>query len=690
VTNRQTPAGEKGTCRAGVPNLLRHVRNLRADLTRQVEWPRLRFANLLLLTWIAPSARGISGWQDGSGVTEKSATHADDLETLATSQFGKLSEAELRLVRAAPRGEVAYCGQRGKIDPSKSQAWLRDREIRAGLIRWLCADTEASKRVDPKGILIFAAKITGDLDLLFVAVPFPLGLKQCSLTGDSIFTSIRIPALDLGGCSIKSLRADSAGVRGLVLLDRISSQGTVTLRHAQIGGDLICRAATLESSTGIALDASGAEINGSVFLDDGFSATGAVELAEARISGQLNCGDGTFSNPHGFALFAESVEVKDDVKLVGDFNAEGEVSLSGAQIGHDVQCEGRFENPGGTALNFENARVGGHFFLRGNFRAKGDNGIDLAFVQIAGNLECDGARFDLDGWLRLDSVRIRGTFQWFDIGIVSTTMLGLMNSSVGNIIDAEKNWPKSWPVKGNLTLDGFVYERILVGPTDAEARLQWLDLAPVFTPQPYRQLAKVLRERGDEEGAKQVLFEMEGRARAKDRARLVHAPIRWLGHFTKDTLYKTTTGYGIYPGAAIGELLGLTALGWILYRRAQRVGAMAPTEKDAYTEFRASGQAPVHYPPFNPLIYSLENCVPLVKFGQDDRWQPDPNPRRPLEGTVLSANWRVRLKNMLLVRLPDRATSPVALRWCRWIMICLGWLLTTFLLAAVTGLIKTG
>jgi hypothetical protein len=115
---------------------------------------------------------------------------------------------------------------------------------------------------------------------------------------------------------------------------------------------------------------------------------------------------------------------------------------------------------------------------------------------------------------------------------------------------------------------------------------------------------------------------------------------------------------------------------------------MAPTDKEACAEFHAEGHAPTCYPPFNAIIYSLENCVPLVKFGQDERWQPDSSPKRRVISTA-PADWWVRLKNLWPVPLPRSATSPGALRLFRWIMIGLGWLLATFFVAGLAGIIKT-
>jgi len=49
--------------------------------------------------------------------------------------------------------------------------------------------------------------------------------------------------------------------------------------------------------------------------------------------------------------------------------------------------------------------------------------------------------------------------------------LDLRDASLGAIEDDETSWPE----KGNLFLDGLVYEHIAGGPTDAGTRLKWLD-----------------------------------------------------------------------------------------------------------------------------------------------------------------------------------------------------------------------
>src|SRR5690348_4349131 len=98
----------------------------------------------------------------------------ENLLNLLPAQFQPLSEAEKKLLvsaPAAPPNNRAVCGPNGDDNdpanhPSKADAkWGRERVIRAGLIRWLCVDGDVKDRVDPFGINVFAAKITGPLDL---------------------------------------------------------------------------------------------------------------------------------------------------------------------------------------------------------------------------------------------------------------------------------------------------------------------------------------------------------------------------------------------------------------------------------------------------------------------------------------------------------------------------------------------
>ena len=294
-----------------------------------------------------------------------------ELEQLARAQFGVLSDAEIKLLRAAHEGKMAVCGtSQGRDDPGNhpgsAAEWGLERQIRAELIRWLCVDQEAKTYLDPKGISVAAAKIVGELDLSFVTVPIPLRIFNCCLTDDAHLNSAQLMTLNLTGSWVQSIEADTASVQGHVFLrDGFRAEGRVWLLGAQIQGQLDCSNGTFTNpprtgcaSSGVALSAESSRIGGGIFLGDGFRAEGEVRLLNARIERDLDCRNGAFINPwqedlpqSGRALSADKVNVQDSIFLRYGFRAEGEVSLAGAQIGGSLSCpNATFTNPA-HALN---------------------------------------------------------------------------------------------------------------------------------------------------------------------------------------------------------------------------------------------------------------------------------------------------------------------------------------------------
>ncbi len=577
-----------------------------------------------------------------------------DLEVLAQERFAPLSQAELRLLRAAPKGEAAFCGPSAKNDdpandPAKADEWGPEREIKADLIRWLCVDRDAASVVDPRGIQIYAARITGALDLAFVSVPFPLCLRRCHFTDHVNLISTDLPTLILAGSRVLSVTADGAHVKGSVSLsDGFNAEGEVRLLDAQIGGTLDCRMGIFKNPGGNALGADRADVKGSVFLSGDFSAEGEVRLLGAQIGSNLDCSGGTFKNPGEKALSADRAHVEGGIFLCDGFSTEGEVRLLGAQVGGDLICSGgAFKNPGKDALGADGTDVKGSVFLNEGFNAEGE--VRLLGAQIGGSLDCcDGQLSEVIA----ESAAISGTLFWRSVEATEGTWLNLTNASAGSLIDDEK----SWPARGKLFLDGFVYGHISAhSPRDTKTRLRWLERQEPFTPKPYRQLAKVLREAGDDSGARKVLFEMERRRRqVEDRS--------WYARLGGWVL-RLTIGYGIYPLRALGWLVLLTVVGWGLFRHGYFAGAMAPTDKEAYHCFRDHGQLPHHYQRLTASIYSLENSLPFVNLGQKDHWTPDPNPQ--------GSRW-----------------APGFLRWFRWGQVLVGWLLATLFVAGVTGVVR--
>jgi hypothetical protein len=672
----------------------------------------------------------------------------DDLLELARVQFAPLSEAEEKLLRAAPQGEIACCGPNRKDfdpanDPRKANTWGTERCVRAALIRWLCVDHAARESIDPRGIQIYGAKIEGELDLSFVAVPFPLSLCCCGLQEETKLRFLQIPTVSFSGSWVRSLQAESAVVKGTLSLsngfraegevnlvgaqigsnldcgagtfkhaagktlraDRVNVQGSVFLRNgflaegevrllgAQIGGNLECNVGTFKNASGKALSADRMVVQGSVFLRDGFIAEGEVRLLGSKIGGNLECNAGQFKNPGGLALNADRIDVQGNVLLSSGFVAEGEVNLPGAQIGNNLACDaGAFKNPGGRALNGDGVNVCGFVYLRSGFAAEGE--VNLLSAQVGDNLECDGGSFrnaggkalnadritvlgnvllrngfGAEGEVRFANAVIKGTLVWTGVREPSRVLLNLRSATAGAIQDEKA----SWPSQGKLDLDGFVYSHIASGMTDAKNRLAWLELQQPFTPQPYRQLAKVLSDAGVERGSLRVLYKMEDRLWQEEHS-VSRLLLRWP--------LSLVVGYGYYPLRALLGLLILVAIGWGVYAGAAAHKAMTPKEEKAYAYFKQNGTPPSHYEPFSPVVFSLENSLPLVKLGQTDYWQPDPSPNfHPTAAPVGNA---------------PQAAGPSANRDGKWsllfvflrLQVLLGWILATLFIAGVTGIVQ--
>jgi sRNA-binding regulator protein Hfq len=525
--------------------------------------------------------------------------------------------------------------------------------------------------------------------------------------------TFRSPARqDIAGTGI-ALEATDIKVSGAVSFRKgFTAEGQVRMYNAQIGGNLDCEAGSFRNpivpsmdDSGIALNLEGASVGRVIYLRRGFVAVGMVRIFTAKIAGTLDCEGGKFDNPlvpgklqSGIALSIEGTKVEGAVHLCNGFVAEGAVWMRGAQIDWDLDCDGgRFNNPplakvddSGFALNAEGVTVGGAAYFRNGFVANGM--VRMFAAKIGGNLECDGGKFHnpaqagiagsgmalnlegagiagavylrnkfgAEGHVRLYSTQIEGDLEFEGATFES---LNLEEASARAILDDKESWPKP----GQLSLDGFTYGRIAHGPITAKERLDWLARQESFARHPYRQLAHVLKESGDNRGWRLVSAKMEQRTWDAKSWPWIARPTSWL--------LRNTIAYGYFPGNALWWLLALVLTGSALYHLGYEAGSMVPVDKDAYTSFVAQRQLPGNYEAFYAIPYSLENSFPVVKLGIEDDWVPGPGERVTTPGTGTS--WLV-----------SRIASPRFLQVFRWIQICLGWILGTLFVGGVTGVIR--
>jgi hypothetical protein len=372
-------------------------------------------------------------------------------------------------------------------------------------------------------------------------------------------------------------------------------------------------------------------------------------------------GDFTVRRSTTGAVLADTSIVHGDVSfLMGDY---GPISFFRARIDGTVDFTGaRIMNPGQDAVNLSEANIGGDLIFHEGFSTNGI--VYLRLAKVGHDVSFHDAEFTGDGELDAERAVIEGTFYWVEIKHTPRTMLDLENARAGAIWDDEA----SWPTPGNLNLSGFVYGEIAGGPPAAPPRLRWLALQPPgYASQPYRQLATVLSDQGREQGATEVRI-------AKEVAQ------RRFGHMSRiqrawSLMLQVTIGFGYRPLRALWWIGGFVGLGTILFGWGYHARIITPTEEGAYGQFVQTGEPPPHYPVFNPLIYSLENFLPVVDLYQDKYWRP--NPRHAVRGKIIHGGERLDASSI-----PSRM-----LRWYLWLHILAGWTITPLLFAGLSGLV---
>ncbi|MDA7460472.1 hypothetical protein N8914_00430 [Planktomarina temperata] len=477
----------------------------------------------------------------------------------------------------------------------------------------------------------------------------PLVLLNCTLEEDVMLRDCTLPALHLTGTHLPKLDAQRLQCNGpLHLRAGFQATGLVDLAGATIDGQLDCAGGKFLAK-GLALNCDTISVGAAVFLRTGFEAQGEVKLVGAKIGGQLSCTGGKFL-AQDKALNCNGISVGASVFLRNEFEAHGKVNLVRAKIDGQMACNrGKFLAEG-IALHCDATIVGADVFLQDEFEAWGR--INLNRAEIAGNLVLSSAT--LTTGLDAQGMRVRAQFVWADIegdGIE----VDLIDAKVGTLVDS----PGSWTSVKRLRLSSFRYDRI-ESKMDVQERLDWLtkhdaSVRP-FTPQPYVQLANVLRRQGMISAVNTVMIKREDLQRDADMKQAVQGN-EWWGLFALVMLlrpflslpFKWMFGYGHQPSRVlfwIAVILGITIC------CAQKIhihGQFAPTSSVALTSqdwLDSFPTEPLHtdsplwrtqmdawaqttsgrdYTSFSAFLYALDLFIPLDALGQEKIGRPQPN-----------------------------------------------------------------
>ena len=614
---------------------------------------------------------------------------AIDLLKAAEERFQSLSEAERRVISAVD-GQPAICGNSYDDsdvmnDPQNGANWGPSRTIDPEVIRWLCIQADALGRSPNNPIDVYAAKISGVLNLSGAVMPCPLSFRRCIFVDEIWLKNAKVPSLILTGSWTRTILADGMDVAGNVLLNRgFHSMGQVLLRDAKIGGNLRTEDARFEYEQGDmvhrysenSLGCDRIRVNGSIWLSKpghGSVFKGEVGLASAFVGSNLECDSSTFENSGRTAIRADRITVVGSVYLRKQFSSKGAVRLPNAQIGLLDCSESTFEGYDETlqgddkaALFAECATVSGYAIFDG---AVFSGGTARLRAVTAGDMTFCAAELTL---VDLRYATIRREFRSKKMVNPQHSHWDLRSASAW-LVDDDKD---SWPNAGNILLDGFSYERFgsvasnsqdvsIACPTDFKSRLDWLKLDTLNPPHAYKQLASVYSRMGDTLNSRATLYSLEDllhRRRVEEERWVVSKIVQWVWA----RWLKMTIGYGYKLSRSLYWLIPLCLLGGIVSYWGYYNKVIVPTDKDAYTYSVQHGYVPNHYPRFSATMFTIEHSLPAISLGMSSSWSAD--------------------------GAPQNAGHPCFARGIRaWFLLqrLFGWLLSIFFIAGITGLVKS-
>ncbi|PHS28122.1 MAG: hypothetical protein COA84_02420 [Robiginitomaculum sp.] len=525
-----------------------------------------------------------------------------------------LSPHERAVITAASTGDVADFSD---LDTPPA--------LQAEMLRRLITGLAQNRRkyadpVAPRGIRIKHAVIEGMLDLSGWTgraddpsrILPTIELENCTLNAPVSLEESHIDSLSFLGCSLVRLSAGSARIVGSVHLN----------------GSTITGAEANQAGENLALDFAGAKIGGNVILrprsGQRFHASSEISFLGACIEGAFNANGALLDNPGGVALNFTRVDIRNSVFLTVEagfrFQANGECRFWIADIGGQFAANGAdLNNPGNEALSFQGANIRGNVFLLAS-----SGGLPFRAV---GDVHFTGARIESN--LITQDVEIDGTF-------------GVRNAHVQALFDnPDTGWPRQ---NGHIQLSGFTYNRLHQDNAKHEdnpigRRLDWIKRqyqdpnrpkASEFDPQPYTQYANILRARGQNGDADQVLITMHAlRLQTHMDPWFMQAFQKFLG---------LTCRFGYSSSRAVLALMIWILIGSAFYGAHAFSGSFGPAEQIGHGEHASLSGTKVSIPGvFTKTVrgcpgliaplYAMDTVLPIVEFGQRRACAFDPTGR---------------------------------------------------------------
>jgi len=301
-------------------------------------------------------------------------------------------------------------------------------------------------------------------------------------------------------------------------------------------------------------------------------------------------------------------------------------------------------------MDIRSSELDGHFLLRNGFSCDGpilardmtvNGSVDLKGAAFNYNgvddIDVEGARTTADGECFSFSRSIAKSFNWRFMNNKPAAKVSLRDAKVGafNHSIGQENWESHWPVKGNLVLEGFKYDRF--GKSNVASALAWIDLQNDDDLYAYAALADAYKKQHSYDEMEEVLITTK-----KKQLNSIKNSFRRI--FLKIVYF--SIGYGKSPSTALIIFLFFFLVQFVLLLLSSCNGYIGPSTNPFLMEpcFLGEGTAcskdisswskviinpsadvryiPATYPKFHLFEYTLETMLPFLDFKQREYWGP--------------------------------------------------------------------
>jgi urease beta subunit len=355
-----------------------------------------------------------------------------------------------------------------------------------------------------KNLEISGSKVTGTLNMNELHVGGVLLLNESEF-GEINLSNAHVEAnLRFAGSRAHGVHLAIAQVDKNLQFDRTTVSGDTDMGGIRIGGFLLVRYETTLAK---------------------------VNLLNAKVEKEIEIGNATISGE----LEMNRVQVGGLVTI--HQSALKGLALRNAQLGQLQLVTSKVDGP----FDCSGMDVGGEGSLqRSEFLAE----VRCPGARIKGDAALDEASFHKD--VDLTKAEIDGALQLEHTEWANDAVLELANAKLG-FIDLAEAWPK------HLELDGLSYRSV----DHPERYMAWFARLERFAPQPYDQLASVVRSAGDDDLATGIRY--AGRERER------HEQTSWIGWGILLAL-QGFIGFGYYPLRALIWVAVFVVLGAIVLR----------------------------------------------------------------------------------------------------------------------------